>query len=43
MVVALERVRATRPQFELGRERRAENVTDAFRVRRASCRVIAER
>ena len=43
IMVALERVRATRPQFELGRERRAENVTDAFRVRRASCRVIAER
>ena len=43
IMVALERVRATRPQFELGRERRAENVTDAFRVRRASCRVIAGR
>ena len=43
MMVALERVRATRPQFELGRESRAENVTDAFRVRRASCRVIAGR
>ena len=42
-VVALERVRATRPQFELGPERRAENVADAFRVRRASCRVIAGR
>src|SRR5664280_244114 len=31
-VVALARDRATRPQFELGRERRAENVADAFRV-----------
>ena len=43
MVVALERVRATRPQFELGRERRAENVADAFRVRDASRGAIAGR
>ena len=31
-VTALARARHTRPQFELGRERRAENVADAFRV-----------
>jgi ComF family protein len=32
---ALERARATVAQFELGREDRAANVEDAFRVRRA--------
>ncbi len=42
-VVALARDRATRPQFELGRERRAENVADAFRVQDASRRVVAGR
>jgi len=31
-VTALARARSTRPQFELGRERRAENAADAFRV-----------
>ena len=43
MAVALERARATRPQFELGRERRAENVADAFRVRDASRGAITGR
>jgi ComF family protein len=33
---ALERVRATVPQFELGRERRAANVAGAFRLRPAA-------
>jgi ComF family protein len=42
-VVALARERATRPQFELGRERRAENVADAFRVHDASRRAVAGR
>jgi ComF family protein len=42
-VVALARDRATRPQFELGRERRAENVADAFRVQDASRTVVAGR
>jgi ComF family protein len=42
-VVALARNRATRPQFELGRERRAANVADAFRVQDASRRVVAGR
>jgi ComF family protein len=35
VVEALERERATVPQFELGRERRAANVAGAFRVRAA--------
>ena len=39
--VALARERPTRPQFELGRERRAENVADAFRVRDASRSLVA--
>ena len=39
-VAALVRDRATRPQFELGRARRAENVADAFRVRDASRRAV---
>ena len=43
MAVALQRARATRPQFELGRERRAENVADAFRVRDASRGAITGR
>ncbi len=42
-VVALVRDRATRPQFELGRERRAENVADAFRMDSASRRAVAGR
>jgi ComF family protein len=42
-VVALTRDRATRPQFELGRERRAENVADAFRVHDASRPAVAGR
>jgi len=42
-VVALARDRATRPQFELGRERRAENVADAFRVHDASRPAVAGR
>jgi ComF family protein len=42
-VAALTRARATRPQFELGRERRAENVADAFRVPDASRQVVAGR
>ncbi len=42
-VVALARDRATRPQFELGRERRAANVADAFRVHDASRRVVTGR
>jgi phosphoribosylpyrophosphate synthetase len=42
-VVALARERATLPQFELGRERRAENVADAFRVYDASRRAVAGR
>ena len=42
-VVALARDRATLPQFELGRERRAENVADAFRVHGASRTVVARR
>jgi ComF family protein len=42
-VVALVRARPTRPQFELGRERRAENVADAFRVQDASRAVVAGR
>ena len=33
MTVALERRRATVAQFELGRDERAANVTDAFRLR----------
>ena len=41
--VALARERPTRPQFELGRERRAENVADAFRVRNASRSLVAGR
>src|SRR5664280_3708046 len=41
--VALARDRATRPQFELGHERRAENVADAFRVHNASRRAVAGR
>jgi ComF family protein len=40
-VLALARARATRPQFELGRERRAENVADAFRVQDACRAVVA--
>ena len=40
-VVALARARATRPQFELGRERRAENVAGAFHVQEASRAVVA--
>ena len=42
-VVALARARPTRPQFELGRERRAENVADAFRVQDASRALVAGR
>jgi len=42
-VVALARDRATRPQFELGHERRAENVADAFRVHDGSRRAVAGR
>ena len=42
-VVALARARPTRPQFELGRERRAENVADAFRVEDASRALVAGR
>ena len=42
-VVALARARPTRPQFELGRERRAENVADAFRVQDASRAAVAGR
>jgi ComF family protein len=42
-VVALARVRPTHPQFELGRERRAENVADAFRVQDASRALVAGR
>jgi competence protein ComFC len=42
-VTALARARHTRPQFELGRERRAENVADAFRVQDASRAGIAGR
>jgi ComF family protein len=42
-VVALARNRATTPQFELGRERRAANVADAFRVHEASRRAVAGR
>jgi ComF family protein len=42
-VTALARARPTRPQFELGRERRAENVADAFRVQDASRPGIAGR
>ncbi len=33
LVVALERQRATRPQFELGHEKRAANVAGAFALR----------
>jgi len=42
-VVALARARPTRPQFELGRERRAENVADAFRVQDAARAVVVGR
>ncbi len=42
-VVALARARQTRPQFELGRERRAENVADAFRVQDAARAVVVGR
>ena len=42
-VTALARARPTRPQFELGRERRAENVADAFRVLDASRAAVAGR
>ena len=42
-VVALARARATRPQFELGRERRAENVAGAFRIWDASRGAVAGR
>jgi ComF family protein len=42
-VGALARARPTRPQFELGRERRAENVADAFRVLDAQGAVVAGR
>ena len=42
-VVALARARSTRPQFELGRERRAENVADAFRVLDVSRAAVAGR
>ena len=42
-VAALARARPTRPQFELGRERRAENVADAFRMRDASRAAVAGR
>jgi ComF family protein len=42
-VVALARARATRPQFELGRERRAENVAGAFRIRDAARGAVAGR
>ena len=40
-VPALARARPTRPQFELGRERRADNVADAFRVQDASRGAVA--
>ena len=40
---ALARTRATQPQFELGRERRAENVADAFRVQAAALPAVAGR
>ncbi len=42
-VVALARARATRPQFELGRERRAENVAGAFCFRDAARGAVAGR
>jgi len=42
-IVALTRARPTRPQFELGRERRAENVADAFRVQDAARAAVVGR
>ena len=42
-VAALARTRATQPQFELGRERRAENVADAFRVQQTALAAVAGR
>jgi ComF family protein len=39
--VALIRARPTRPQFELGRERRAENVADAFRLEESARERVA--
>ena len=42
-VTALVRARPTRPQFELGRERRAENVAAAFRVEDSARRAVAGR
>lgn len=42
-VPALARTRATQPQFELGRERRAENVADAFHVRESARAAVTGR
>lgn len=42
-VVALARDRSTTPQFELGRERRAENVAGAFRVQAGSRETVRGR
>jgi len=41
--VALARARPTRPQFELGREHRAQNVADAFRVQDVSRALVVRR